>query len=144
MMCRLCRLPDHHAAQLGARVGAPGAPDRWHRPRGRCRSGAGSVGGEAVLLGVEGAAAGGGPVEGAVAVCGHGPAVAVGDAVVEAAEAGEVPQVGGSAVVPPPDVVEVGVAGGDVASGEDAAAVAVVRVAMTAIVRRRLTPRDFG
>ena len=54
----------------------------------------------------------------------HGPAVAVGDAVVVAAQQGEVGEVGGAVVVPVDDVVGVAPGGGGVAAGEDAAAVA--------------------
>ena len=60
------------------------------------------------------------PPEPAVGGGVHGPAGAVGDAVVGGAEPGEVLDVGGSAVLPVVEVVEVG--GGPAAAGEDAEA----------------------
>jgi hypothetical protein len=59
-----------------------------------------------------------------VAVVGGGPSGSVDDVVVVVAEQDEVGEVGGSAVFPVDDVVGVAPAGGPVAAGEDAAAVA--------------------
>lgn len=79
----------------------------------------------AVALGPQGSAVGCGPPEPFVVGDSHGPAVAVCDAVVVSTEAGEVFEVGGSAVFPVQDVVRVGPSGWSVASWEHASAVAL-------------------
>ncbi len=103
--------------------------DGWAARRAGRRWSVGRVAGWAgglsvVALAGEVVAGGGGPVGGLVVVEGHGPAVAVGDAVVVAAEGDEVGEVGGAALLPGGGVVEVAPVDGGVASGEGAACVA--------------------
>ena len=76
-----------------------------------------------VALGVEGLAGGGGPGEPAVVGRVEGPAGAVGDAVVVPTEGDEPVEVGGAAVAPQVEVVDVAPRDGEVAAGEGATAV---------------------
>jgi hypothetical protein len=95
---------------VGRRVAAcPGGCLVWResKPIAAGGSSAGWWSVASVALGVEGVAGGGGPVEVLVVGGGHDPSLAVGDAVMVAAQQSQVGEVGVAIVFPVGDVVGV-------------------------------------